>query len=76
MTLGPCPHCGNLSGVYQAVTTTGRSRLLWDRDGRDFGICDLDVKHTPHSDAVRCMHCHHIRRDWLVWDGQLVYQGE
>ena len=76
MNLGPCPHCKKGGGVYQAVRLDGRAKLLWDGDGQPIGIQPISELFTPHSDAVRCAYCHHIRRGWQVWDGELVRQGE
>jgi len=76
MILGPCPTCHERGLVYQAVRVTGRAKIVWGPHGHQLGIQRGREKHIPHSDAVRCDRCHHIRRDWQVWDGELVYQGE
>jgi len=75
-TLGPCPTCKENARVYQAVRVTGSAERVWDNELQRCGIQRRREKYTAHSDAVRCCYCHHIRRDWQVWDGQLVYQGE
>ena len=77
MTLSPCPWCGNSAGVYQAVRVTGRAKLLWDLGGQPCGIDSRHGRRIPHSDAVRCRACGHIRRDWEVREGKLVrVEGE
>jgi hypothetical protein len=75
MSLGACPHCGYNRGIYQKMYTTGRAAQEWNDYGRLLGVLRIREKFTPHSDAVRCGACHHIRRDWMAVDGELV-RGE
>ena len=76
MNLGACPHCGAREhGVYQPVKVTGKARRVYKPGGKFTGISKMKARFTAHSDAVRCGLCHHIRRDWLVVDGELV-RGE
>ena len=75
MNLGRCLHCHDAVNVYQNVKLDGSARLQWDGDGLPSGIRPITEKFTPHSKVVRCVVCHHIRRDWMVVDGELV-RGE
>jgi hypothetical protein len=71
MTILPCPWCGNSVGVYQAVRVTGKAKLLWDSECQPCGIDSRGGRRIPHSDAVRCRVCGHIRRDWVAVEGEL-----
>ena len=76
MNLGACPTCGYELGVYQNVRVVGRAEVLWGAWlERIPGLWNRRDKGMPHSDAVRCNRCHHIRRDWQAIDGELV-RGE
>ena len=75
MNLGACPTCGYSRGVYQTMSMTGSAARQWNDYGLFLGVLRTREKYAPYSDAVRCMACLHIRRDWQAIDGELV-RGE